>query len=112
MMFLREPILHHADNKSRIWKKSSACEPVHGDATLSISEHKRRQNLPRHAQEWEKGRKELAKERKREREGGGGQKEDENECEEFFNKPASLQQRRVRAANWHEAVVAVSHVQQ
>ena len=53
---------------------------------------------------WEK----VKKERERERE----QKEDENECAEFSNKPASLQQRRVRAANWHEAVVAVSHVEQ
>ena len=58
---------------------------------------------------WEKGKKEQERERKREREREREreQKEDDNECGEFFNKPASLQQRRVRAANWHEAVVAV-----
>ena len=55
---------------------------------------------------WEKGEKERERERESE------QKEDENECGEFFNKPASIQQRRVPAANWHEAVVAVCHVEQ
>ena len=51
---------------------------------------------------WEKGKKERARERERER-----AKKMKTNVESFLIN----QQRRVRAANWHEAVVAVSPVE-
>ena len=44
-MILRELILHHADDKPNSGK--GAQEHRYRDSTLSISEHKRRQNYPR-----------------------------------------------------------------